>query len=211
MKTVEVFWSHQSPYCYFALDRLLALNGRGDVDLVLRPVLPGVIRDADIYRDRSEKEGRYFRLDVTRTAAFLGLPYAEADPYPVAFLPGTLYRAAEAQPRVSDLYHLTQAAIEEGRGWAFLDHVSRMIWDGSTRNWHAPAKMRGALYRAGLDYDALLVRARQNTGSYDRQIAANRQAMLEAGHWGVPLFAYEGEAFYGQDRFDQLLWRLGIT
>ncbi len=32
--------------------------------------------------------------------------------------------------------------------------------------------------------------------------------MLEAGHWGVPLFVYRGEPFYGQDRMDQLIWRV---
>jgi len=35
--------------------------------------------------------------------------------------------------------------------------------------------------------------------------------MVSAGHWGVPLMVYKGEPFYGQDRFDQLLWRMGIA
>lgn len=29
-----------------------------------------------------------------------------------------------------------------------------------------------------------------------------------AGHWGVPLRALDGEPFYGQGRFDLLVWRL---
>jgi len=32
--------------------------------------------------------------------------------------------------------------------------------------------------------------------------------MYAAGHWGVPLMVYRDEPFYGQDRFDQLLWRI---
>ena len=28
------------------------------------------------------------------------------------------------------------------------------------------------------------------------------------GHWGVPTFALGGEPFYGQDRLDQVRWRL---
>jgi len=37
--------------------------------------------------------------------------------------------------------------------------------------------------------------------------------MPQAGHWGVPLMVYKAEPFYGQDRFDQLLWRIkeGLT
>ncbi len=32
--------------------------------------------------------------------------------------------------------------------------------------------------------------------------------MAAAGHWGVPLSVLDGEPFYGQDRFDLLVWRL---
>ena len=99
MKKVDVYWSHQSPYCYFAMDRILALNFQPDVDVVLRPVLPGVLRMPEIFADASEIEQRYFDLDTKRTAAFLGLPYGEARPNPVEFQLGTLFRAAKEQPR----------------------------------------------------------------------------------------------------------------
>lgn len=210
IRTVEVYWSHQSPYCYFALDRVLALKEREDVDVVLRPVLPGVIRDPNTFGDRDEREQRYFLLDVRRTADFLGLPYDEARPYPVEFLPGTLYRAAERQPRVFHLYRLTAAAIEIGQGWTFLDRISRLIWDGSTENWHEERVLRSAVESAGLDYDDLAARADAGKSGYERQLAENREAMLRAGHWGVPLFVFDAEPFYGQDRFDQLVWRLGL-
>ena len=29
-----------------------------------------------------------------------------------------------------------------------------------------------------------------------------------AGHWGVPLFVFDNDPFFGQDRIDALLWRL---
>ena len=70
----------------------------------LRPVLPGGLRDGSFFLGRSELEQRYFLLDVARTAKFLGVPYAEADPYPANFAPGTLYQAEEAQTRVMSLY-----------------------------------------------------------------------------------------------------------
>ena len=47
MKMVDVFWSHQIPYCYFARDRLLALDRHDDINVVLRTKLPRVIRDGD--------------------------------------------------------------------------------------------------------------------------------------------------------------------
>jgi 2-hydroxychromene-2-carboxylate isomerase len=49
--------------------------------------------------------------------------------------------------------------------------------------------------------------------SVEQDLQANNEAMHQAGHWGVPLMVYKAEPFYGQDRFDQLLWRIkeGLT
>ena len=210
VKTVEVYWSHQSPYCYFALDRILALNGRPEIDVILCPVLPGVLRNPEIFQDATEIEMHYFKLDVLRTAEFLGLPYGSARPNPVEFLPGTLFRAAPEQPRVHQLYHLTAAANERGRGWAFLDQVTRLIWDGSSSDWHLGQALEAAVGRAGLDYGELRRHAEASVAAFDRQFAENHEALKRAGHWGVPTFVFEGEPFFGQDRFDQLLWRMGV-
>ena len=42
----------------------------------------------------------------------------------------------------------------------------------------------------------------------DAIIEANEEAQTVAGHWGVPLFVFEGEPFFGQDRVDHLVWRM---
>jgi len=42
----------------------------------------------------------------------------------------------------------------------------------------------------------------------EKLIEANQAAQVEAGHSGVPLFAFRGEPFFGQDRFDLLVWRM---
>ena len=190
------------------MDRILALNFQPDVDVVLRPVLPGVLRMPEIFADASEIEQRYFDLDTKRTAAFLGLPYGEARPNPVEFQLGTLFRAAKEQPRVHRLYYLTAAAIERGRGWAFLDQVTRLIWDGATRDWHEEGTLAPAIERAGLDYTELRRLAEEGANAFDAELAANHDALLQSGHWGVPTFVYNGVPFFGQDRFDQLLWHI---
>ena len=49
---------------------------------------------------------------------------------------------------------------------------------------------------------------------YDQMILQNQEAQRDGGHWGVPLMVFEGEPFFGQDRFDLLKWRLeqhGLT
>ena len=39
-------------------------------------------------------------------------------------------------------------------------------------------------------------------------VEENQVAQRAAGHWGVPMMVFGGEAFFGQDRFDQLKWRM---
>ena len=50
--------------------------------------------------------------------------------------------------------------------------------------------------------------ATREAAGLNAEIEKNQQAQRAAGHWGVPLMVFGGEAFYGQDRFDMLCWRL---
>lgn len=207
VRKVTTYWSMQSPYCYFALDRLLALNARPDVTVELRPVRPGVLRTPERYRDRDALEQRYFDTDVQRTAAYLRLPFADPDPSPVAFMPGRWIAELE-QPRIGRLYDLLMAAVAQGGALAFLDKVMRLIWDGRTPGWDRGDHLNTAVAAAGMDPAALAAEAEGNSAALAERLAANEAAMLADGHWGVPLFVLAGEPFYGQDRLDQVLWRL---
>ena len=42
----------------------------------------------------------------------------------------------------------------------------------------------------------------------DAEIAANQQALEDAGHWGVPTLVLDGEPFFGQDRIAIARWRM---
>ncbi len=205
MARVDVFYSLQSDYCYFLLDRLLGLAERG-VDVVIRPLLGGVLRLPDRYKDRDTMEQEYFGRDTHRVAEFLGLPYVYPDPSPIDFLPGSLWVPALDQPRNMRLYRLFVGASEAGKGLAFLDSVGRMLWDGSAPGWDKGDHLVRGMRAIGLDLDQVLADMPE-----DKAIAildGNAARILEAGHWGVPLMVYDEEPFYGQDRFDHLVWRL---
>ncbi len=45
----------------------------------------------------------------------------------------------------------------------------------------------------------------------DAAIKLNEADQRIGGHYGVPLMVYAGEPFFGQDRYDQLLWRMQQT
>ncbi|WP_306116420.1 MULTISPECIES: DsbA family protein [unclassified Roseovarius] len=203
---VEVFYSLQSDYCYFLLDRLIWLAGQG-IDVAIRPVLGGVLRLPDRYRDRDALEQAYFATDTAREAAYLGLPYAYPEPSPITFKPGSLWIAEEKQSLNERLNRLFVGAVRAGKGLAFLDHVARKLWDGSTPGWDKGDHLTKAMAAAGMDMDAIL--ASTSWAEAKTDLDRNAEAMLEAGHWGVPLMVYRNEPFYGQDRFDQMVWRMG--
>ena len=206
-KSVEVWYSLQSDYCYFLIDRLLKLSGVG-VDILVRPVLGIVLRMPEATRDRKPLEQAYFNTDTRRTAAFLGLPHAYPDPSPIQFEPGSVWIAKKEQPYIEKLYRLFVGATRNGKGLQFLDHVGRGLWNGRNANWHTSAFLPNAMSSIGLELDVVLEETSWEAASAELQ--SNHDAMLATGHWGVPLMAYQGEPFYGQDRFDQLVWRLGV-
>ena len=76
------------------------------------------------------------------------------------------------------------------------------------RGWNTGDHLAHAAARAGLDLATMETRIAQDTGAYDALLAENQDALEKAGHWGVPTLSFNGEAFFGQDRIDVLLWRL---
>ncbi|MBI2978073.1 MAG: DsbA family protein [Rhodospirillales bacterium] len=203
----DLYWSFRSPYCYLALDRILAIHRDWEVEVAVRPVYPMAIRSAEFFKHVNPLYRPYHTLDSKRVAEFLGVPFRRPLPDPVVMDMATNAIAPE-QPYVHRLTRLGQAAVEAGRGLAFLDQVSRILWDGGTDNWHLGDHLAKAMARAGLDAAELERDIAADPAKYDRLIEANQRAQLAAGHWGVPLMAFAGEPFYGQDRVETLLWRM---
>ena len=66
------------------------------------------------------------------------------------------------------------------------------------------ANLQSALNSVGLNERELL-----DTTPWDEAkdvLERHAEAIIAHGHWGVPLMVFQGEPFYGQDRFDQLIW-----
>ena len=208
MSQVKVFYSLQSDYCYFLLDRLLDLSHK-NIEIKIMPVLGGVLRLPQRYADRDALEQSYFQTDTQRTAEFLGLPYAYPDPSPIQFKPDSLWNPEPQQPLNEFINRLFMGSEQSGKGLQFLDKVARRLWDGSTPGWDQGEHLVNAMNDAGMDLDTILHNMPWDKAKQLFQI--NAQEMLDSGHWGVPLMVYEQEAFYGQDRFDQLIWRMGQT
>lgn len=202
----DLFWSFRSPYSYLATRRYLALAERYDLAIHFRPVYPLAIRQPDFFERTHPNWLRYTMTDVRRLAEHLQIPIAPPDPDPIVQDIATRSIAAE-QPYIYRLTRLGQAAARRGRGLAFADAVSRLIW-GGTKNWHEGDHLALAARTAGLDLDALDGEAIAEPDALDAEIAANQEALERAGHWGVPTLVFNGEPFFGQDRIDLALWRM---
>ena len=203
----DVFWSFRSPYCYFALDRLLEIRRLHDVTVTIRPVYPIAVRSPEFFKRVNPLYRPYHLMDSKRVAEHLGLPYRRPVPDPIVQDLKTGEIASE-QPYIRRVTRLGAAAQMAGRSVEFVDRISRMLWDGSTDDWHTDEHLAAVLVDAGLDAGVLLEDVMQNPDEYERQIRDNQDAHHEAGHWGVPTMVFEGEPFFGQDRIDMLLWRM---
>ncbi|MFI5316626.1 MAG: DsbA family protein, partial [Myxococcota bacterium] len=114
---------------------------------------------------------------------------------------------AAEQPYIHRLTRLGALAAERGRGLAFLNEVSRVIF-GGTAGWHEGSHLADAAKRAGCDLAEMDAGVARDGARLADAIEANQNALEKAGHWGVPTMAFQGEPFFGQDRIDLLVWRL---
>lgn len=203
----DLFWSFRSPYSYLVTPRIAALVEAHDVQCNVRIVYPIAVRQADFFANADPLWVHYLLKDCYRTADYLGLPFRWPNPDPVYRDPNTGQYPRE-QPHIHRLSHLGVAAAERGHGLAFIREVSSLIWNGQTDNWHEGDHLAKAAARAGLDLAHLDAAVAANEAHYIASVETNQSDQRKGGHYGVPLMVHDGEPFFGQDRFGQLVWRL---
>jgi len=205
---VDVFWSFRSPYSYLATPRLVRLAADWDVEAQVRVVLPLAVRKPDFFATVNPLWPPYLLRDTFRIAEYHGIPYGWPQPDPIVQDYATRQVAAE-QPYIHRLTRLGVEASLRGRGLRFVDEVSRVIWGGTVRGWHEGTHLADAAARADLELAAMDRAVAVDPARYDAIIARNQADLEAAGHWGVPTMVLDGEPFFGQDRIELLLWRLG--
>lgn len=183
--TLEVFPSLRSPYTAMSFDRAVALAEATGVKLVLRPVLPMVMRGVPATRQK----GIYIFTDAAREARAAGVPY------------GNFYDPI-GEP-VRRAYSLYPWAREQGRATQFISAFLRCAFALGI-NTNTEKGFKQVVEAAGLNWKD----AAAHLGSQDwkQEFEQNRLAMYDAGLWGVPSFRLlnaRGEqvlALWGQDR-----------
>ena len=174
---------------------------------MVRMVLPMAIRDADFFKRTNPLFGPYVLRDSKRVAEMHGIPFRWPRPDPVNMDLRTRVISPD-QPHVHRLTRLGLDAAEQGHGLAFIDEMSRLIWNGDVDGWDQGDHLAKATARAGLDLAAMEARIKADPDHYTAALDTNHAALEAAGHWGVPTLVFEGEPFFGQDRIELMLWRL---
>jgi len=178
----------------------------------VRPVYPIAVRIPNFFKQVNPMWPPYLFRDCSRIAEMLGMPFAWPSPDPIVMDMGT-GEVPKDQPYIHRLVRLGVAAADAGKGLPFLAAVSGVIF-GGVRDWHLGNHLAGAADRAGLDLAKLDSEIERDPNRYEAAIVESESAQKRAGHWGVPLMVFNGEPFFGQDRFDALKWRMhrnGLT
>jgi len=183
--TLEIYPSLRSPYTSISFDRAVHLAEETGVRLVVRPVLPMVMRGVPATRQK----GMYIFTDTAREAREAGVPY------------GRFYDPIGEPARQA--YSLYPWACEQGRGNELLSAFLKCAFAEGV-NTNTRRGLRKVVEKAGLDW----AEAQQHLGEpgWEDILENNRLAMYESGLWGVPSFRLldsGGEeilALWGQDR-----------
>ncbi|MEM7526009.1 MAG: DsbA family protein [Pseudomonadota bacterium] len=204
--SADLFWSFRSPYSFLATRRYRRIAETRTVDIRLRPVYPLAIREPDFFERNHPNWIAYVLRDVLRLADFHDIEMGPPNPDPIVQDMATR-KIADGQPHIYRLTRIGQAAARDGKGLAFADEVSRLIWGGRVR-WTDGDLLAQAVARTDCDLARLDRIAEEAADALDAEIAENQNALEAAGHWGVPTLVFGGEPFFGQDRIDLALWRM---
>lgn len=203
--TLDIYVTLRSPYSYLASRRMLEIARDVDVPIRFRPVYPIAIRIPDFFENNDPLWIPYLVRDTARVSEMNDIPFAWPKPDPIVQDMETRKIAPE-QPHIRRLTRLTMAAEEAGNGLQFYAEVSALIFSGVA--WDEGDRLKDAASRSGHDLAVLDAAIAADPEAYDTKIAVNEAAQREAGHWGTPLFVFDDEPFFGQDRIDMCLWRM---
>jgi 2-hydroxychromene-2-carboxylate isomerase len=181
---IEFWFSFRSPYVSIAFPRVRKLARHYSAELVLRPILPMIMRGLPVPPSKS----RYIMLDTMREAERSAMDYGRM----IEPVGSPVERCMAVQWR----------AMALGKGEEFGELALKSIF-AQGRSPGEDKVLYDIARRAGLTKED--VRAGLADEGWRVPAEANRKALLEAGLWGAPTYRVNGKpAHWGQDR----LWAL---
>ncbi len=222
----DVIFSMRSPYSYLVMQRLVWLQSNYNVDITIRMVLPEAVRST---KGGSGKAGgafgrfyffTYAMWDTVMQGRYLGVPFKWPTPDPIWQSTNPVYgkdwlfvHPPEKQPYIFWIVRMACYAQLKGKSLDYVAVMCPLIWGDMVEHW--PAHVKDTFNRIdGLDYDEAIDYIQKNPSEVDDVWQENAKVQMQAGHGGVPLMIFNGEPFFGGDRFNQFFSRLvqnGLT
>jgi 2-hydroxychromene-2-carboxylate isomerase len=190
---VSLYVDFISPYSWLALLDIGRLVGRQSVDLSLKPVVFSALLDASGLVGPAESATKRPNaiLDAMRCATVMGRQLVGPPQHPFRTIEAL--RCAHLIPN------------EDGQRLRLCRALSDATW-GEGRDLTDLNVISAILKREGFSTENL--KQRLVTPENKLRLREATEAAIEAGIFGVPTYAYEGELFWGHDRLDHLLRRL---
>ena len=192
-KTIDFVFDFGSPNAYLALPPLREIAARHGATIALIPCLLGGIFKATNNRAPMIAFGEvpsklaYERLEMERFIKRHGLTRFRMNPhFPVNTLLAMRGHVAAQDQGVEQLY---------------VDAVLRAMWEDGEKM-DDPEVFVRVLNAAGLDGRAILAKTQDD--AVKQRLAANTEAAVDRGAFGIPTFFVDGEMFFGKDRLAQV-------
>ncbi|MGV1681836.1 DsbA family protein [Sphingopyxis sp. NJF-3] len=192
-KTLELIFDFGSPNAYLTLKVLPELLDRTGADLVITPCLLG-----GIFKTTGNKAPMLQYADVPAKLAYENLEMRRfIDRHGL-----TKFRLNPHFP-VNTLLLMRGAIVAEDEGHLddYIDAANRAMWEEGLKM-DDPEVAAAFLSANGFDGPALLART-QEPGIKAR-LAANTEAAVARGVFGIPTFFVGDAMFFGKDRLDQV-------
>ncbi len=189
-QTIDFYFDLTSPYSYVAAEQIEEIAAAGKRSVNYKPTLLGFVfkSTGNTAPMMNPAKGKYSAKDFARTARFHGLKINWPKKFPINATTASraILQVLNTQPEKAG--ELTRALYKA----YFVDGLDITEDD-------AVAQVASSI---GLDGSALIADAQ--TDAVKEQMKNAVQESIDAGMFGAPYFVVDGEAFWGQDRMEQL-------
>jgi len=165
--TVEFFISIRSPYSYLALPEILAFEKKYSVKIVIRPVMPMVMRGLVVPANKAS----YIVMDAKRESERINVPFG--------IINDPLGRA------VSRGYSLNSYAQSQNKLGEYLLAFCRLAWSEG-KDMSLDENLKLAIEACSLDWNE--AKHHLDNSEWQQPIEENRLQLIKSGLWGVPSF-----------------------
>tara|TARA_R110000744_G_scaffold167351_7_gene284765 strand:+ start:8405 stop:9703 length:1299 start_codon:yes stop_codon:yes gene_type:complete len=178
-----IYLSLRSPYSYLGFVQAVNLAERQQIELVIRPILPLLMRGESIPMVKQ----KYIYLDAVREAKKLGIEFnGFTDPL---------------GDGVINAYRLFAWAQQQGKAVEYILACFQAIYvDGI--DLANPENVKTIFRKLALDVDDATIYQEQN--DWQQWADINQVELTKLNLWGVPCFSYGGYSYWGQDRIFEL-------